>query len=329
MAITDYKVSEIYAGRDIASLPDRPNEAGMSASALKVRFDQLGKEVIPNYNDLIDFIELNLFSGGTQSGHTHNVDNLEDGTTNRLYTDVEKTKLAGIAEGAEVNQNSFSNVKVGATTIASTTKTDTIELVAGLNIAMTLDTVNKKITLNATGDVSTEAIQSMLVDLGDYYTALNVEDALQEVGAKLSPSNSKVTPIDTDTILLSDSADSSIFKKLTWENIKATLKAYFDTLYAVVNHVHSIYATKPTNEATAIENQILKANGDGTSTYVDFSGGGQLLGTTPVKAIAYNAQTIAENITIPSNYNCMSVGAITIQDGYTVTLEEGAVWVII
>ena len=185
MAITDYKVSEAYAGRDISSLPDRPNEAGMSASLLKARFDQLGKEVIPNYNDLIDFINLNLFSGGTQIGHTHNVDILEDGTTNRLYTDVEKTKLGGIAEGAEVNQNAFGNVKVGSTTIPSTTKTDTLELVAGLNITMTVDSLTKKISLSATGDLATEAVQSLIIDLGSYYDALNVEDALQEVGALL------------------------------------------------------------------------------------------------------------------------------------------------
>ena len=185
MAITDYKVSETYAGRDIASLPDRPNEAGMSASLLKARFDQLGKEVIPNYNDLIDFINLNLFSGGTQIGHTHNVDILEDGTTNRLYTNVEKTKLVGIENGAEVNQNAFSNVKVGSTTIPSTTKMDTLELVAGLNITMTVDALTKKISLSATGDLATEAVQSLIVDIGEYYTSLNVEGALQEIGLSL------------------------------------------------------------------------------------------------------------------------------------------------
>jgi hypothetical protein len=186
MAITDYKVSEAYAGRDISSLPDRPNEIGMGSATLKARFDQLGKEVIPNYNDLIDFINLNLFSGGTQIGHTHNVDILEDGTTNRLYTDIEKTKLAGIAEGAEVNQNTFSNVKVGSTTIPSTTKTDTLELVAGLNITMTVDALTKKISLSATGELATEAVQSLIIDIGNYYEALNVEDALQELGAVIN-----------------------------------------------------------------------------------------------------------------------------------------------
>lgn len=57
MAITDKKVSETYAGRDISSLSDRPNQDGLTGAQLKARFDQLGKEVIPNYNDLID--ELN------------------------------------------------------------------------------------------------------------------------------------------------------------------------------------------------------------------------------------------------------------------------------
>lgn len=57
MAIQDLKVSMAYSGRDIASLSDRPNQDGMSASALKARFDQLNKEVIPNYNDLIDLLD--------------------------------------------------------------------------------------------------------------------------------------------------------------------------------------------------------------------------------------------------------------------------------
>jgi hypothetical protein len=42
---------------------------------------------------------------------------------------------------------------------------------------------------------------------------------------------SKATPVDADALLLQDSADSSIWKKLTWANVKAALKTYFDALY--------------------------------------------------------------------------------------------------
>jgi len=42
---------------------------------------------------------------------------------------------------------------------------------------------------------------------------------------------SKTTPVDADSVLLQDTEDSNIWKKLSWANVKATLKTYFDTLY--------------------------------------------------------------------------------------------------
>ncbi len=42
----------------------------------------------------------------------------------------------------------------------------------------------------------------------------------------------KATPVDADELGLVDSAASWVLKKLTWANLKATLKTYFDTLYA-------------------------------------------------------------------------------------------------
>lgn len=57
--------------------------------------------------------------------------------------------VTGIASGAEVNQNAFSNVKVGSTTISADTKTDTLELVAGTNVTLTPDATNDKVTINA------------------------------------------------------------------------------------------------------------------------------------------------------------------------------------
>lgn len=49
------------------------------------------------------------------------------------------------------------------------------------------------------------------------------------------------------------------------------------------------------------------------------AGGGPSLGTDSI--IRTNAQTISENITIPSTSNGMSIGPITIADTYTVTVN--------
>jgi hypothetical protein len=57
--------------------------------------------------------------------------------------------------------------------------------------------------------------------------------------------------------------------------------------------------------------------------------GGQYLGTAAIKAIAYNAQTIGENITISSTQNGLSSGPITINSGFTVTISSGGNWAIV
>ena len=53
-----------------------------------------------------------------------------------------------------------------------------------------------------------------------------------ETAAQAHAATSKTTPVDADEIPLADSAASWVLKKLTWANLKATTKTYFDTLYA-------------------------------------------------------------------------------------------------
>jgi hypothetical protein len=57
--------------------------------------------------------------------------------------------------------------------------------------------------------------------------------------------------------------------------------------------------------------------------------GGQYYGTAATKAIAYNSNSIAEDITILANTNGLSAGPITISTGFTVTVATDAVWVIV
>ena len=47
----------------------------------------------------------------------------------------------------------------------------------------------------------------------------------------INAATAKTTPVDADLFGIIDSAASNVLKKLSWLNVKATLKTYFDTLY--------------------------------------------------------------------------------------------------
>jgi len=76
---------------------------------------------------------------------------------------------------------------------------------------------------------------------------------------------------------------------------------------------------------------VVTVNGKGLVTSVTTSAvaGGQYFGSAATKAIAYNSTTIAENITTTSGNNCLSVGPITINSGFSVTIASGQRWVIL
>lgn len=96
------------------------------------------------------------------------------GLSTNDYTTTEKNKLSGIASGAEVNQNAFSNVKVGSTTVSADSKTDTLEIAAGSNITITPDATNDKITIAATNTTYGAAGSSLgLVKSGGDVTISN------------------------------------------------------------------------------------------------------------------------------------------------------------
>jgi hypothetical protein len=55
-----------------------------------------------------------------------------------------------------------------------------------------------------------------------------------DLPAVVHASTGKTTPVDADEFAIVDSEASNVLKKLTWANIKATLKTYFDTLYSAL-----------------------------------------------------------------------------------------------
>lgn len=81
--------------------------------------------------------------------------------------------------------------------------------------------------------------------------------------------------------------------------------------------------------ASAVPVLTVDAKGRVTAASTAAVQGGQYLGTAAVKAIAFNAQTIGENITIGATQNGLSAGPITISSGFTVTITSGGAWAIV
>jgi hypothetical protein len=81
--------------------------------------------------------------------------------------------------------------------------------------------------------------------------------------------------------------------------------------------------------STAIPVVTVNAKGLVTAVSTATVAGGQYFGSASVKAIAYNSQTIGENVTVTTGNNGLSAGPITISNGFTVTVESGAYWTIV
>ena len=71
--------------------------------------------------------------------------------------------------------------------------------------------------------------------IGNWSLKADKTEVALKIDKDISPYSSKPTPIDADLIPLSDSASSFGIKKLSWANLKTTLKTYFDTLYKVAS----------------------------------------------------------------------------------------------
>jgi len=121
---------------------------------------------------------------------------------------------------------------------------------------------------------------------------------------------SKGTPVDADRISLWDSVALFGRKNLTWANLKATLKIYFDGLYAVIGHNHSGTYAAAANGVTNGDNHD-HAGGDGAelSQYVALAGrsGGQTIeGDT----------SSGGNLTLKSTHHAMK-GYIYLGSGFS------------
>jgi hypothetical protein len=86
-------------------------------------------------------------------------------TENGLMLATDKTKLNGIATGAEVNQNAYSTIKVGSTTSTSTSKTGSLTATAGSLVTLSLAQDNLTIAHSSVSTTTSKSTNTGSVNL--------------------------------------------------------------------------------------------------------------------------------------------------------------------
>lgn len=139
------------------------------------------------------------------------------GLSTNDYTTNEKNKLSNIESGAEVNQNAFSQVKVGNTTIYADSKEDVVEFVAGNNINITPDATNDKLTIEGAYTNATKLADGLMSATDKE----NLDDAVDLIGnttmgttattitGAIAEHESDISDLNSNTILYESSFTSN------------------------------------------------------------------------------------------------------------------------
>jgi len=154
---------------------------------------------------------------------------------------------------------------------------------------------------NTGGAIYPVHVRQRIKDLAD--SALFTSDLTDATG--------KTTPVDADTLPINDSAASNVLKKVSWANLKATLKSYFDTLYQPV-------AAK----LTTLAGQTWAA--DRFTYYTSASAAAIGTITAAGRAILDDADAAAQRTTL--GIGSMATRAVTISTGDPTGGADGDVW---
>ena len=148
---------------------------------------------------------------------------------------------------AQKNQNAFSNIKVGSTTVVADTTTDTLTLEAGSNITITPDATNDKITIAATDttysvatsskaglvksgtDITVDSSGNVSVnDNSHAHTIANVTDLQSSLDAKQATITGGATTITSSNLTASRALVSDGSGKVAVSAVTSTELEYLD-----------------------------------------------------------------------------------------------------
>jgi len=258
------------------------------------------------------------------------------------------TRCAGIEGDAGVTNTADTGTATAVRAYSNSTHA------GGLNVGMTVSASGSSVGNYAiymqNGDLFSAAAQSWeLVDGSNSALRINtagktgILDIITTNGAEGIATSGNLNVVGT--VALNGSTGTSGYvitsngaSAPTWQALPATgLGIVDDTTTNATRYVTFTSATSGNITTENVSSTKLQYNpSTGTLSSTAFVGdgsgltgvaAGQYFGTANPKAIAYNASTIAENITV--TYPSMSVGPITINSGFAVTVNAGVRWLIL
>jgi len=177
----------------------------------------------------------------THPNHSGEVTSVADGAQTITANAVTNAKAAQMATKTYKGRTTAGTGNAEDVPVA-TVKTDLVLVKADVGLGNVENTAHSTDAHTMAIDGRDVSVDGSKLDgieaLADVTDAVNIASSIVGVA-------DKATPVDADSIALVDSAAANVLKEVTWTNIKAFLKTYFDTLYEALGAVstHSALTT--------------------------------------------------------------------------------------
>ena len=335
--------------KGVIGLPDTPN---LSTAAMQAKFEELSNDVIiPKFNNLVDELEAKSAAGNTgatipsginavsenvqavlngiaEKAHTHEKSDAEltDAVTkahehsNKSVIDKFTENESGVPlyNGRKMTGDAFKTVKVGTTSIVATDY-DTIEIIAGDNVVIDADEVNKTLKFSSIGGSGGGG--------GDMYKAVYdknndgmVDDAKTVGSLDLLNTTNKTNAVTAINEVLQDHTEFVDHGSLYSTNTE-TFKDLESGFYRLRNYKSDLFPGSVAVTGTMQKNvvgghhtgTIITTDGVNYTRFADYDSSGTLVSDTGWKKMSVDTLTTMEQVEASTD-DSKAVGAGAVKE---------------